>query len=119
MFSLPARGAPRRISLKERAVLQWLEEHQEWLWSLGAASLVIFIASLFIIPALVVRIRPDYFAHERRPASFWARQPVAIRTTILIAKNLLGMVLLLAGILMLVLPGQGLLTLLVGFLLID
>jgi hypothetical protein len=36
-----------------------------------------------------------------------------------VARNLLGVVLVLLGVLMLVLPGQGILTLLVGVLLVD
>lgn len=42
-----------------------------------------------------------------------------MRPLILIAKNLVGLVLLIAGIAMLVLPGQGLLTIAVGLVLID
>jgi UPF0716 family protein affecting phage T7 exclusion len=42
-----------------------------------------------------------------------------VRICILIGKNLLGGLLMIAGLAMLVLPGQGLLTLFVGFLLID
>ena len=38
---------------------------------------------------------------------------------IVIGKNVLGAVLMIAGVAMLVLPGQGLLTMVLGFLLID
>ena len=37
----------------------------------------------------------------------------------MVGKNLLGSVLMVAGVAMLVLPGQGVLTILVGFLLVD
>jgi hypothetical protein len=78
-----------------------------------------FLASFFIMPAIIVRIRADYFAHDRRPPSPWARQHPVIRLTLHVAKNILGSILLIAGIAMLALPGQGLLTIIIGFFLID
>lgn len=102
-----------------RALLDLLAEHRVLLWYAGGASVVLFVASLLIIPPLIVRIRPDYFAHAERPPSSWAEQMRFVRIFILIGKNLLGSLLMIAGLAMLVLPGQGLLTLFVGFLLID
>lgn len=100
-------------------MLDWIRDHRELLWLVGIVSVVIFVASILIIPALIIRIRPDYFAHAKRPASRWADQRRSVRVAILVGKNLLGGILMIAGLAMLVLPGQGLLTLLVGFLLID
>jgi hypothetical protein len=50
--------------------------------------------------------------------STWEQHPV-LRPIYLIAKNLLGLVLIIAGIAMLVLPGQGLLTIVVGVVLMN
>lgn len=100
-------------------LLDWITDHQALLWSLSGASVAIFIASLFIMPALIVRIRPDYFSHEHRPPSRWANRSTTVRTLIIVAKNIIGIVLMIAGLAMLVLPGQGLLTIAVGFFLID
>ena len=96
-----------------------IAEYQTLLWLLAAASLLIFLASLFIIPAIVVRIEPDYFAHEKRPEGAWAKSSAPVRLAVLVVKNVLGVVLILAGLVMLGLPGQGLLTMLVGVLLIN
>jgi hypothetical protein len=95
------------------------QEHETTLWSVGIASVVVFFASLLIMPALIIRIPTDYFSHPRRPPSRFASLHPAARLAIRIGKNALGGMLLLAGTAMLVLPGQGLLTILVGFLLID
>lgn len=95
------------------------QSHQALLWSLSGASVAIFIASLFVIPALIVRFRPDYFMHQQRPPRRWANRSPIVRTLILVGRNLLGIVMMIAGLLMLALPGQGLLTFLVGFMLID
>jgi hypothetical protein len=100
-------------------MLAWIEHHQVILWTLGAASVVVFLGSILLMPALAVRIRPDYFTHARRPPSRWADQHPLVRQTLRVGKNVLGCVFMLAGIAMLVLPGQGLLTLLIGFLMVD
>lgn len=89
------------------------------LWSLGAVSLFSFVASLFLIPFLVVRIPYDYFSENERQPAPWAKQHVVIRAMVLLIKNLLGMIFILLGLAMLVLPGQGLLTLLIGVLLLN
>jgi hypothetical protein len=100
-------------------MLDWIKDHHAILWALGAASLIVFFGSLLVMPALVARIRPDYFAHDERPPSVWADQHPIVRRLLRIGKNVLGCAFMVAGIAMLVLPGQGLLTLLVGFLMID
>ncbi|MCX7000139.1 MAG: hypothetical protein NT106_07575 [Candidatus Sumerlaeota bacterium] len=78
-----------------------------------------FIATLIIVPLLVVRIPSDYFAHRRRHSKQWAGQHSALRWVLLIGKNLFGYVLIVAGIIMLVLPGQGMLTILIGIMLLN
>jgi hypothetical protein len=97
----------------------WLTDHQGLLWIIGAVSVALFIATLFIMPAILVRIRPDYFAHDERPASTWIIRSPTLRIGLRIGKNVLGVVLMLAGLAMLLLPGQGLLTLLIGFMMVD
>ncbi|UYV12532.1 MAG: PGPGW domain-containing protein [Phycisphaera sp.] len=97
----------------------WIAENQQVFWILGVASVVVFVASLLLMPALIVRIPMDYFAHETRPPSRWAKRNPAVRLAILIAKNVLGVALVLGGIAMLVLPGQGLLTIFAGVVLLD
>lgn len=86
---------------------------------LGLVSFLSFIATLFLIPFLIVRIPVDYFAETKRHPSPWAERHVVIRWTVLVMKNLFGVVFALLGLAMLVLPGQGLLTLLVGVLLLN
>jgi hypothetical protein len=71
------------------------------------------------VPALVVRIPTDYFAHEDRPPSAWTGRHRMVRLAIAIGRNALGAIFIAAGIAMLVLPGQGLLTILVGFFTLD
>ena len=86
---------------------------------LSVVSVFIFIISLLSLPWLVSLIPENYFSHQRRvPTPFGSYHPV-IRLTLLILKNLLGIVLLIGGLLMLLIPGQGLLTIIMGMLLLD
>lgn len=84
----------------------------------AAASVVMFVGSLVAIPWLLVRLPADYF--DTRVERHWMRgsHPV-LRAAGLLVKNLLGGVFVLAGIAMLVLPGQGILTILIGISLLD
>ena len=89
-----------------------------WGW-IFTASLLMFLASLVIVPLLIVRLPAGYFSH-RRPGRTMFRLNYPVFWWIWhLAKGLLGAVLVLAGILMLVFPGQGILTILVGLSLLD
>lgn len=87
------------------------------LW-LFAFSIVGFIASLIAIPFILVKLPPDYF-DERRPRTWMENHHPVLRLTGRLAKNAIGVVLLLAGIAMLFLPGQGVLTILIGISMVD
>jgi hypothetical protein len=100
-------------------MLNWIQDNQTLLWVLSGSSIVLLVASFFLVPFAVSRIRPDYFAHEKRPDRSWINLHPAVRVGIHIGKNLIGIVLLLTGVAMLALPGPGLITLLVGFFLLD
>jgi hypothetical protein len=100
-------------------VLAWIAAHGELLWWLIAGSAVTFAASVALVPWMLVRIPHDYFGpgkHHRLP--FADRHPL-VRAVLLALRNLIGVVLVLAGTAMLVLPGQGILTILAGLVLLH
>ncbi len=99
------------------ALWEWAKAHEALVWALGVGSVATFFGSLVLLPILVVRMSPDYFLPERKPA-FAAAHPV-LRLLGVVGKNALGLLLLLAGIAMLFVPGQGLLTILLGIMLMD
>jgi len=95
-------------------LLGWVLEHQILFETLGLVSLGLLVLSLVVFPLVVANLPKDYFVRERRdPARQTRRHPV-LWAGVTVVKNLLGFVLILAGIAMLVLPGQGILTILVG-----
>jgi hypothetical protein len=96
------------------AVIDWLTQYRDWIEVLGVASLAMFVASLVVFPLVVIQLPRDYFVRSRRePARLRRRHPM-LWAVLTVVKNAVGFVLILAGIAMLVLPGQGLLSILVG-----
>ncbi len=86
-----------------------------WKWWLLGGSALVFVVSLLVIPVIVVYLPDDYFVRPRRPFAkrgLWALPG-------LIVKNMIGTLLLTAGIIMIFTPGQGLLSIVVGFALLD
>jgi hypothetical protein len=100
-------------------LLDWLTQYQHLLVWMGVGSAFVFVISLLSLPWLVAQIPDDYFVPKKRQPTQWKTRQPLIRLIILIGKNCLGYMLLLGGILMLFLPGQGLLTMVTGLLLID
>lgn len=82
--------------------------------------LLTFGASLAIVSVVLVKLPATYFkpSHDR---SFLADRPPVIRALAIIGKNLLGVALVVVGILLSLpgVPGQGMLTILLGIMLLD
>jgi putative transmembrane protein PGPGW len=82
------------------------------LWvALGVLSLLAFVATLVMVPIALARLPKDYFLRERAAST----TPLPLR----ILKNALGVLIVLVGVLMLVLPGQGIITIALGLGLVD
>jgi hypothetical protein len=86
---------------------------------IASLSLSVFVLGLVLMPVLVARIPANYFVGNHKPLERLGQRSPLLRWGVLLLKNALGSVLLVAGVLMLVLPGQGILTLLVGLTLVD
>ena len=100
------------------ALFEWARSHSLILWVVSVVSLVAFIGTLAALPFFVARIPEDYFLPSgtnspRRYANFPAH------LLYLTVKNLAGVVFIIAGIVMLFIPGQGILTILIGVLLMN
>ena len=86
---------------------------------LAVLSVVMFFGSLALIPVLLARIPADYFARSESLFTSWRRRHPLASAALQVARNLLGVVLLLAGLVMMVLPGQGIITVLVALTLLN
>jgi len=96
-----------------------LERHIGWTVALSVASLLLLAGSLLLVRYFLVTIPPDYFSHDHQPLQLWRHHHPVLRWSLLIGKNLLGTLLLIAGFVMFFTPGQGILTLLLGLSLLD
>lgn len=86
--------------------------------TLTVISLIFFVGSLIAIPYILVRIPADYF-DVRVPRHWMQNHHPILRMMGHIAKNAVGAIFLFAGFLMLFLPGQGILTMLIGVSMLD
>lgn len=79
-----------------------------------------FLFNLAIVSFILVKLPTDYFKKDHRP-SLWSGPRPTLNATKVIGKNLLGVVLVLVGIVLSLpgVPGQGLLTVLLGIMLLD
>ncbi|MDV6029106.1 MAG: hypothetical protein F9B45_03155 [Phycisphaera sp. RhM] len=101
------------------SLIAFLQDHKVAMAWIASVSAVLFFGCLLIAPWLVLKIPADYFVGDHRPRTLFADRHPVLRWTGLLAKNLAGGILILAGLVMLVLPGQGLLTILVGILMLN
>jgi Na+-translocating ferredoxin:NAD+ oxidoreductase RnfG subunit len=119
-FAAP-NGAIQLSEIQEfrEPVKAWLADNKTVLQWLTAVSAALFIGSLLAIPWLVARIPTDYFMPKPEGQPRFRHRHSFVSLLGRFLKNLLGGVLLLAGVAMLILPGQGLLTILLGIMLIE
>lgn len=92
-------------------IFAWLRSHQDILGWAGLFSLIMMVTTLLAAPLIIISLPAQYLNEEKdrlsEVQSFW-------RWPYMIVKNMMGLLLVLAGLAMLVLPGQGLLTLALG-----
>jgi hypothetical protein len=82
--------------------------------------LVTFAASLAVVSVILVKIPSDYFSDARTNTFLRDRSPV-VRVLAVTGKNLAGLLLVAVGIVLSLpgVPGQGVLTILLGIMLLD
>ena len=97
-------------------VLQFLTDHAGWI---VAGSLLGLVVGVLSLPFLVARIPADYFSHRHRHRLSESAEHPVVRLLLTGTKNAIGAVFVLAGLIMLVLPGQGLLTLFAGLMIMN
>jgi hypothetical protein len=101
------------------SVLHWASAHASALRWLSTISLLTFVGTLLLVPAMAARIPEDYFSRPERRRIPWAQHHPLWRAVLVTMKNLLGATIFLFGLALLVLPGQGLLTMAIGITLLD
>lgn len=100
-------------------MFDWFYNNETLIWWLLLASFASFLATLIAVPVILARLPEDYFSLPDRSRIPWANHHPVLRIPLLLVKNLLGIMFVFAGILMLALPGQGILTIIIGLALMD
>jgi len=88
------------------------------LWASGF-SLLALLATLAAVPWVMSRLPADYFSRPGRTSWRLGTGVSIVGLVLVVLKNALGVVLVVLGFIMLFTPGQGLLTLLAGLLLMN
>lgn len=84
----------------------------------GGLFVVTFFASILLVGVVLVKVPANYFSPNYH-REFLPNSPWITRWGAVAAKNVAGAILILAGIVMLIGPGQGILTILIGLVLMD
>ena len=108
------------MSISEK-IISWSTMNSDLLFLLGSLSIFILIISVFMMVLIISFLPEDYFKSENRNliSSVQNSRYPLLKLLVLITKNFFGVLLLLSGILMLVLPGQGILTIITGLVFMD
>ena len=88
---------------------------------IGAAIFVgSFLINLAIVSVILVKLPANHFAKNRK-TKFWAGPRPALNAAKVIGKNIAGVLLVALGVVLSLpgIPGQGLLTILLGIMLLD
>ena len=108
-------------------MLDWLTRTiHEWGLTWGQVlfgvlfSVATFVLSIAVVTFVLVKLPANYF-HSSHDREFLVERHPVLRAIGIFAKNLLGLVLVFAGIIMSLpgVPGQGVLTILLGIMLLD
>lgn len=103
-------------------IIHWVIEDLTWGGVFFGALLfvVTIIGSLLAIGFLLVKLPATYF-QDRHSRDFWVDRHPVLRFTARGGKNILGVILVVVGTILALpgVPGQGILTILIGLMLID
>jgi hypothetical protein len=116
VIAMGRQSAPESEPVSDASMWDWITEHKGLIFVVSA---VMFVGSLIALPFLIARMPEDYFLRRRSEALPFSRAHPAVRVVLLVLKNLLGAAFLLAGVVMIFTPGQGILAVLLGVSLLD
>ena len=99
----------------------WFSHNETLIFIISISSIAIFFLSLLAMPWLLSFIPADYFVNGRDKFSLNKLNPIrAVFYVIWLAlRNIIGLILIILGILMLFLPGPGVVTIILGVFLLN
>ncbi len=100
-------------------LFDWAAGHPFLVAQVVLVSLALSVVYAISVFFAVIHMSPDYFAHKAPAEATWRRRHPFLRLLFRGLKNVAGGGLILLGLVMLVLPGQGILTVLIGLTFLD
>jgi len=100
-------------------LLQFMETHNELIIWVSSISFALFVGTLISIPFIIVKLPSDYFIKDKNLARRFCQNKPLLGVIIIGFKNIFGLIFLLMGFIMLFIPGQGILTMLIGYSMLD
>ncbi len=104
---------------------EWIRDLvSSWTWQGVLLTVLIFLGtfalSLAIVSFILVKLPPDYFKSSE-DHRILEDKPKWVRIAAIAGKNLLGLILVVVGVILSIpgVPGQGILTILLGVMLLD
>ena len=104
------------------SIWAWSEAHRWVVWAVAAGSIGSLILSGVLVSLVFLHLPTDHYSRSRPLPSGGASAGLAsllASGAVFVARNVFGWLFVAAGIAMLVLPGQGLLSILAGLVLVD
>ncbi|HIG84778.1 MAG TPA: hypothetical protein EYG40_05770 [Verrucomicrobia bacterium] len=95
----------------------WISDNYRLIQWIGIASILLFFLSLFILRCVIIQLPDDYFLNDSSALN--KRSGNLIDLARRVAKNLFGFLLIICGIILLFIPGQGLVTIVLGAWIMD
>ena len=108
----------KAMSIQLTPLFEWIKYNQSIVTWLGGLSVLLFLGFLIAAPIYISRLPEDYLL-EHKPGEKQKQNAFHIHLFYVILKNILGVLLFVAGVSMLFLPGQGLITIIVGISLLS
>jgi len=90
----------------------WIGFAEKHAAALAGLSLATLIMTFILLPIMIMRLPADYFVEARRPRPL--SRHLVLHLLLMALKNLIGLALVILGLVLLFLPGQGLLMSVVG-----
>lgn len=99
-------------------VRQWIETYEGLLQWMFVFSVAAFVIGIVLVVIGIVYLPVDYFSFKYKPFSRKISNRL-LRRSYLVVKNGVGLFVIVTGLAFLILPGQGILTIVIGISLTD
>ncbi len=101
------------------SLIEFIQGYADVLAYAGIASIVLLVGTALLMPIFIAVLPSDYFLQNRTRRRATAHRLPLLSIALAALRNIVGVVLFIAGVIMLFVPGQGLLTILAALALID